>query len=83
VSTATKKKLYDIAERAAWTFVQTFLAVVIAGQIWASVDKVADAKKAAAAALAAAFSVVKGLVATKFGNTDTASSLPAAADPAS
>lgn len=50
----------DVAERAAWTFLQGFLAVFL-------VTDVTTAKSAAVAGAAAALSVVKGFVATKVG----------------
>lgn len=77
-----KTKLLDIAERAGWTFIQTAVGLLIAGQVWHAVDKVGLAKGAAAAGIAAAFAAVKGSLATLFGNKGTASTLPAALDPA-
>lgn len=64
----SKKLLKDVAERALWTAVQTFLAVYTIG----GVDEL---KSAATAALAAALSVAKGFFATKVGNPDSASTL--------
>ena len=55
----TKKTLVDIAERAGWTFVQTFVAVYTIGGV-------AELKSAAAAALAATLSVVKTSVTTAY-----------------
>lgn len=77
-----KTKILDIAERAAWTFAQTFLAFIITAEIWSAVDRVSLAKQAAAAGLAAALAVVKGLGGTLIGNRETASTLPASLDPA-
>lgn len=59
----------DILERAAWTFVQAFVAFYAIGGIggW---------KTALASAGAAAISVVKGSVAARWGNPNSASSLP-------
>lgn len=56
----TKAQLADIAERAAWTFAQAFLAVFV-------VTDIATARGAALAGIAAAISVIKGFVATKVG----------------
>ena len=76
------KQYLDIAERAAWTFVQTAVGLLIASPVWSSVDTGGAVKGAAAAGLAAALSVAKGLLATHLGAKGTASTLPAAADPA-
>lgn len=56
----TKAQLGDVAERAAWTFAQAFLAVFV-------VSDLSTAKAAAVAGLGMALSVVKGFVATKVG----------------
>jgi hypothetical protein len=77
-----KAKVLDIAERAAWTFVQTFVAFLITAEFWSAVDRVSVAKQAAAAGLAATLAVVKGLFGTLIGNRETASTLPASVDPA-
>lgn len=62
-------KLYkDVAERALWTAVQTFIAV------W-TVGDMESAKAAAVAAIAAGLSVIKGFAATKIGDKDSASTL--------
>lgn len=60
----------DLAERVFWTFVQAFIAV------WAVMgfDMTLDVLKAAA--IAAAISVAKGLLATQIGDNTTASTLP-------
>ena len=58
----------DIAERAAWTAVQAFLAVF-------TVTDVSSARAAAVAAIGAALSVAKGFVATRVG-PDTGAALP-------
>lgn len=55
----SKKVLVDIAERAGWTFVQTFVAVYTIG----GVDEL---KSAVAAALASTLSVVKTSVTTAY-----------------
>lgn len=70
----------DVAERAARTFAQTFLAmyapvVLGAGSLGSLLD-VSTADKAATAAIAAVFSVVMGLVGVKVGSSkDDASAL--------
>lgn len=64
----SQKLLKDIAERAVWTGVQTFLAVYTLGGL-------TELKSAGTAALAAMISVVKGFVATKVGDPDSASTL--------
>ena len=56
----TKTQLRDVAERAAWTFVQAFLAVF-------AVADLSTAKAAAVAGVGAALSVLKGFVATRVG----------------
>ena len=58
----------DIAERAAWTAAQAFLAVFV-------VADVSTARTGVVAAVGAALSVVKGFVATKVG-PDTGATLP-------
>lgn len=61
----SKAELFDVAERAVWTFLQTFLGVFV-------VTDLATAEQAAVAGLAAVLSVVKGFVATKIGQPDAA-----------
>jgi hypothetical protein len=58
----------DILERAIWTAAQAFIAVYTVG----GVDEI---KSAATAAVAAAISVVKGLVATKVGDPKSAATI--------
>lgn len=53
--------LKDVAERAAWTFLQAFLAVFV-------VSDISTAKGAILAGIAAAISVIKGFVATQVGS---------------
>lgn len=59
----------DIIERAVWTFVQAFVAFYAIGGVggW---------KTALASAGAAAISVIKGSIASRWGNPHSASSLP-------
>lgn len=56
----------DLLERIAFTFAGAFLAVF-------SVADLSSAKSAAVAGAAAAVSLIKGLIAKKVGNSDTAS----------
>jgi len=58
----------DIVERAFWTAVQTFIAIYTIG----GVDEL---KSAATAAAAAGLSVLKGFVATKIGDPNSAATL--------
>jgi hypothetical protein len=58
----------DILERAIWTAAQAFIAVYTVG----GVDEI---KSAATAAVAAGISVVKGFVATKMGNPESAATI--------
>lgn len=58
----------DILERALWTAAQAFVAVYTVG----GVDEL---KSAAAAAVAAGISVIKGFVATKIGDPESAATL--------
>lgn len=64
----SKKLLKDVAERAVWTGVQTFLAVYTVGGL-------PELKSAGTAALAAVISVIKGFCATQVGDPNSASSL--------
>lgn len=62
-------KLYkDILERAIWTAAQAFIAVYTVGGI-------DELKSALTAAVAAGISVVKGFVATKVGDKESAATL--------
>lgn len=58
----------DILERAIWTAAQAFLAIYTVG----GVDEL---KSAAAAGVAAGISVIKGFVATKIGDPESAATL--------
>lgn len=64
----SKKLLKDVAERAVWTAVQTFLAVYTFG----GTDEL---KSAGIASVAAALSAVKGFLATSVGNSNSASTI--------
>lgn len=72
----TRRLVLDIAERAALTFVEAFLAVWVVGA-WTDLTSVGLAQQAAVAGLAAAMSVVKGAVASRLGDR-TASLVPPA-----
>ena len=61
----TKDLVFDVAERAAWTAAQSFLAVFL-------VTDVSTVKAALVAAAGAALSVVKGFVASKVGEPTAA-----------
>lgn len=62
----TKEFLMDVAERAAMTFAQAFLAVYTIGDM-------ASAKAGAVAGGAAVLSMLKGIAATKVKSEDSAS----------
>jgi hypothetical protein len=84
-----KSYYYDLAERAIWTFIETFLAVWLAPlifnsdgiNIWDYVTDTTVYQKAGIAGFAAAFSVVKGLMAKHIGVPNTAATLPVATVP--
>ena len=59
----------DIIERALWTAVQAFFAYVAVSGI----NSAKDWQAGAIAGVGAGFSVVKGIIATRIGNTDSAS----------
>lgn len=60
--------LLDIVERCAWTFAQAFLAVF-------AVTDVSSARAAAVAGAAAVLAVLKGVVASRVGDHDSASTI--------
>ena len=64
-----KSLILDVAERAAWTFAQAFLSVLVIADL-------STARDAAVAGVAAAVSVIKGFVASQVGDADAAT-LPA------
>jgi len=67
-----KKNFYaDLAERAISTYVQSFIGALL--MTWGDVIDVSTLRAAAFAAAPAALAVVKGLVASRFGDSDTAS----------
>ena len=65
----SRKVLLDITERAGWTFAQAFIALLITHK--------ADWPTQYAAAIALGLSVLKGFIATKIGDRDSAATLPA------
>jgi hypothetical protein len=74
----TKAQWLDLLERSAWTFVQTFLGVILAAGLLDSASFDLEAWKAAA--IAAVIAGVKAIVAQQFGN-GTAATLPAKDEP--
>jgi len=73
-----KRLLYDIIERVVWTFVQAFSGVMTGAAVfnW----NVPLWQQAAAGGVAAVFSSLKGIAASRLGTLDTASTLPLAID---
>jgi len=70
-----KAFLLDLAERSIWTFLQTFGALLFVDGATESVD--ADFwTKAKVAAIAGIIAVIKGVIASKVGNSGTAQGLP-------
>lgn len=70
-----KKFWKDLAERTISTYVQVFLGLLIAGGVFGTdgaIDMSAG-KAAAVSAIPAALAVVKGLIASQFGEEDSAS----------
>jgi hypothetical protein len=65
----TKAEIRDIAERAAWTAGEAFLAVFAVTGVWAA--DLSTARQGAIAGVAAALSVVKTFVQTKVRKLDT------------
>ena len=69
-----KNWLLDAAERVIATYVQAFLGLVIAGGVGAI--NLGTLRAAAVAAIPAALSVLKAIVASRVGSPDDASLLP-------
>lgn len=67
----TKKLAIDIAERTFWTYVQSFIGLLLA----ASVLDISTVKAAAVSAIPAALAVIKGFAASRIGDA-TAAALP-------
>jgi Putative lactococcus lactis phage r1t holin len=77
-----KRYVLDLLERVAWTFLQAFLAQLVASGFF-SVDNVTDLsilQKAGIAGIAAVLSFVKGLVARQIGSPYTAATLDESED---
>lgn len=66
----TSKFLRDLAERVVATYLQAFAGLLIAG--WSDAVNVGTVRAAAVAAIPAALSALKGLVAQRFGDPDSA-----------
>src|SRR5690348_11617931 len=72
----------DLTERVVWTFIEAFLAVVIASGVFTGhydlhrTSLLSLASKAAIAGLAAVVALVKGLIAKFIGARNTAATLP-------
>lgn len=82
---AARRFVRDLTERALATFVQTFVAVwglpllgnaAAPDKTWQYVTDLSILQKAAVAAAGVALALVKGLVAKRFGNDDSASLAP-------
>lgn len=69
-----KKLVFDIAERAGWTFAQVAVGFVVAHQ--------AGWPEQYASVIALGLSIVKGIIASHVGDPNTAATLPASLDPA-
>ena len=69
-----RQLVLDIAERAALTFAEAFLAVWVVGS-WADLSSVGLAQRATVAGVAAALAVIKGAIASRLGDR-TASLVP-------
>ena len=70
----TKAQFVDLFERAAWTFVQAFVGVLVATSMFTG-DTPANLDAWKAAAVAAVIAGVKAVVAQQFGN-GTAATVP-------
>lgn len=68
-----KRYLLDLADRTAWTYLQTLAGLVTAAGF--DLVDLASWKAAAVAALPAAYTAVKGAIAKRFGDPDTATFL--------
>ena len=70
----TKAQILDLIERSAWTFVQAFIAVLLASSVLAG-GVSTDVEAWKAALIAAALAAVKAVIAQQFGN-GTAATVP-------
>lgn len=77
----TPKLLVDIVERAALTYVEAFLGLLLAAGTINIVD-LSTLQSAGIAAIPAGLAVIKGAIGTLLGRPGTASWLPAKSDPA-
>lgn len=71
------KLLKDVAERAVWTYLEAFVTLLVASGMF-GVGGVVDLSvlaKLAVAAIAPVLAVIKGFVASKIGNPDSASTV--------
>uniref|UniRef100_A0AAU2V931 Holin n=1 Tax=Streptomyces sp. NBC_00003 TaxID=2903608 RepID=A0AAU2V931_9ACTN len=76
----TPKLLVDIVERAALTYVEAFLGLLLAAGTTDIVD-LSTLQSAGIAAIPAGLAVIKGAIGTLLGRPGTASWLPAKSDP--
>jgi hypothetical protein len=77
--TTDRRRFYsDLLERVLWTAVQAFLGVLVADGLGAGVED--DTTGLKVAAIAAAISAAKCLLATQVGSSHTAATLPARDD---
>lgn len=74
----TKDKLFDLLERAGWTFLQTFFATLLVTGVLDSTTFDIEAWKVGL--VAAALAAVKAVIAQQFG-TGTAATLPPKVEP--
>lgn len=79
---STPKLLADIVERAALTYIEAFLGLLLAAGT-TNLITLSVLESAGIAAIPAGLAVVKGAVGTLIGRSATASWLPAKSDPAS
>ncbi|MEV0735423.1 hypothetical protein AB0I51_05535 [Streptomyces sp. NPDC050549] len=79
---STRKLLADIAERSVLTYVEAFLALLLASGT-TDIVNLSTLESAAIAAIPAGLAVAKGAVGSLLGRSGTASWLPARTDPAS
>lgn len=84
---SSKLKLFvDIAERAFFTWMETFIGLLLVSNVFSGTEagtaiaKLHTVLVLAASAVPAALTVIKGAIASLFGNRDTAAALPAAVD---
>jgi hypothetical protein len=82
IMSGKKKLIVDTLERAVWTWIETFLGLLLVAQVWTSTQSgqvlsILDAAQVAAvAAVPSALAVLKGLAASLIGDRDSASTVP-------